>query len=386
MARRATTASSKTYGYIRNRISKAQSKAKLVGVLYLLGTLAMFFAGACVCALDGAFLSTKDGLKPILQFADEVKTILKGGKVASEGVSAINKIILVLYLITLLALLINVIRAFGKLNWLFKRRASYANGFNRNMYAMDDLSKRFSGSFHALIVYNLFAYVLAEGQVSITTYGFGILAIGFAIHIFCGLMEGKTPLFTTGAKVEEEPREFGLFTFFLRNVLQIVAVIAVLYFFLPSSIFCKTLQLIIEKTLVAGDTAWLAENVVTLLPFFIESLTWIFIIVLIKHATSATEFNRDCLDADGIKNFTIFSFLVAVCLSGIYLLPRFGIGEVIAQANGVLISACIALVAFLLDCIVRPRRHAGFDDYDELDVDAYFNVNSDETKYNNTII
>ena len=189
-----------------------------------------------------------------------------------------------------------------------------------------------------------------------------------------------------GTKVEEEPREFGSFIFILRNVLQIVAIGAILYFFLPNSTLLASLQQIVENVVVLGDTAWFVKNVTTLLPFFIETFAWICMIVLIKHATSTTEFNRDCLDGSGMKNFAVFSLLLTVCLAGIYLLPQFGIGQAVTQTNHLLISACVALIAFLADCIVRPRRRVRFDDYDELDVDAYFNVNNEETKYNNTII
>lgn len=389
MAHKVKSAASKKYGFIRNRISKAQGRAKFAGFLYLLGTIALAAASVAVCALSGICLSTDNGLLPIVKLISEVKSLFTGGitSVIQDSALLMKALVLVLYICTVLAVVINALRCFGKLNWLFKRRASYVNGFNRNMYAMDDLSKRFSGSLASLVAFGVFATLFTEGAVKVTTYGLIVLGAGLVLHIFCGLIEGKTPLFTTGEKVEEEEREYGLFVFFLRNLVQIAAVGAIIYFVLPASSFATDLKEVLDKVVVSKDFAWFTANIMTLIPFFAELLAWICTIVLIKHVTAATEYNRDCLDGDGMKNFAVFSLFTALCFGAIVLLPYLGIGlaagETATLNTKLLIGAGVAFAAFLLDCIVRPRHRATYED---LDVDAYFGEIDEAVKYNNTII
>ncbi|MBQ8323456.1 MAG: hypothetical protein IJX91_05765 [Clostridia bacterium] len=374
---------------LRKRVKTVQGRAKFTGFLYLLGTIALLAVGAVVCPLSGTCLTTASGLLPVLQLVEEIKALFTGDitNVIKDGALLMKALILVLYIATLLALLINTCRSFGKLGWLFKRRASYANGFNRNMYAMDDLGKRFSGSLAALVIFYVFAYLFTDGEPKFTMYGYIALGAGLALHIFCGLLEGKVTLFTTGEKIEEEEREYGLFVFFLRNLVQIAAVGAIVYFFAPVSTFGTDLKEVLDKLVVVRDFAWLKSNITALIPFLVELVAWICMIVLIKHATAATEYNRDCLDGDGMKNFAVFAFFAALCFGAIALLPYLGVGvatgETAVLNTKALIATGVAFAAFLFDCIVRPRHRGGYDD---LDVDAYFGESYETAKYNNTII
>jgi hypothetical protein len=129
-------------------------------------------------------------------------------------------------------------------------------------------------------------------------------------------------------------------------------------------------------------------NIKLLVPLAVELLVWLSLIVLIKHATAATEFNRDGLDGAGMKNFAIFAFIGAACLAGLALLPKFGFGEWLNVAaselnKNLIIAAGVAFVGFLLDCFVRPRWKGGYDD---VDTDAYFSDSYEQPKYNNTIV
>ena len=358
--------------------------------LYFLGTIALCVAGFAVVFMKDTFLSTENGLLPVMKFYSELMSLIKdNGFKGILGSSAllVKALALVIYAGMLIALVINLLRAFGKLGWLFKRRASYANGFNRNAYAMDDLSKRFSGSLTSLIVCNLLVYLLTTTSeisiLSFTLYGYATLGAGLALHFICGLIEGHVTLFTTGEKVEEEEREYGLFVFFVRNVIQLVAVGAILFLFLPFSTLKSGVTSLLDTLVVQKNFASLASvsGMKALLPFIVEVFLWIFLTVLIKHATAATEFNRDCLDCVGMRNFALFGFFTTLCLAGLALFPK--IGTEGALVTKLLIAAGVAFVAFLLDCIIRPRHHGS---YDEVDVDAYFPDNPDDAKYNNTII
>lgn len=374
---------------LKKRVRKIQRRAKFTGFLYFLGTLALAAASIAVCTLNGTCLSTANGLLPILKLVDEVKSLFDGGivNVIKDSALLIKTLVLVLYISTVLATLINALRCFGKLNWLFKRRASYTSGFNRNMYAMDDLSKRFSGSLTSLIVCGMFTALVTGGTVKLTDFGLIVLGAGLLLHIFCGLLEGKTTLFTTGEIIEEETREFGLFPFFFRNLIQIAAVGAIVYFFLPFSSFSSDLERVLDNVVVGKNFGWLISNIMTLVPFIVELVAWIFMIILIKHATAATEFNRDCLDGNGMKNFAVFALLTALCFGALAVLPYLGIGleagETAALNTKLLIAAGVAFAAFLLDCIVRPKHRSVYED---LDVDAYFGESNETAQYNNTII
>ena len=291
----------------------------------------------------------------------------------------------------LLTMLINVLRSIGKLGWLFKRRASYSNGFNRNMYAMDDMAKRFANSLYTLVVMHLFIYLFSsglavEGQaLQITMNAYIALGVGLGLHFVCGLIGGTVTLFSTGEKVEEEVRENGLFVFLIRNLIQMAAVGAIAYFLLQETVFVAKIQeilrLVLEEQKPLFEIDWLSA-----IPAGIELLAWIFVAVLAGHAIADTEFNRDGVVGSGMRNFAVFSFLTTLVLAAGIALPMLGIGvaEATAQINqNLLIAAAVAFVAFLLDCIVRPRIRDDFG-FDDVDIDAYFE--GGEQRYNNTII
>lgn len=380
---------------LKKRVRKIQNRAKFTGILYLLGTIGLVAIAACLPLLTGTCIT--DGVTmPVLTFYQPIVDLFAKGTEAFTSLTAakITDLIVVgLFGIMLLTMAINVLRSIGKLGWLFKRRASYSNGFNRNMYAMDDMAKRFSNSLYTLIVMHLFIYLFscgvdAEGQAvaaQITTNAYIALGVGFGLHFICGLIGGTVTLFSTGDRVEEETRENGLFVFFVRNLIQIAAVAAIAYFLIQESVLVAKIQellrLILEEGKPIVEIDWMSA-----IPAGIELIAWIFIAVLAGHAIADTEFNRDGVVGSGMRNFAIFAFLTALALAAAIALPMLGIGvaKVATELNqNLLIAAAVALVAFLLDCIIRPRAR---DDsgYDDVDMDAYFQ--GGEQRYNNTII
>lgn len=357
---------------LRKRIKAVQGRAKFVGIIYLLGALALLAAGVYfpilvgTCISDGAFLPVLTCYQPLVAFVGgDIKANL------ADQEMVLNVAVSLFYIFMVLALVFNALRSIAKLGWLFKRRASYTNGFNRNMYAMDDMGKRFSGSLAAIIIFNLLTY-LVLGGATISNYAYIVLGAGLAIHFFAGLIGGTVTLFTTGDTIEEEPREYGLFTYFVRNVIQIAAVGAIIYFLVPQSVLADGIGKVLAK-----------EFTKDLLPAAIELVAWLCILVLIKHATAATEFNRDCMDGAGMKNFAVFSFLTALAVGGLIALPYLGIVAATELNMSYVYVAAIAFVAFLLDCIIKSRNSKV--DYDDMGIEEYFRENS-EMRYNNTII
>ncbi len=382
---------------LKKRVRKIQNRAKFVGILYLLGTIALVAIAACMPLLTGTCITAVDGVTmPVMTFYQPIVNLFMSGTEAFASLTAakITELIVVaLFGIMLLTMAINVLRSIGKLGWLFKRRASYSNGFNRNMYAMDDMAKRFSNSLYTLVAIHLFIYLFscgvvpAEGQeaaVQITTNAYIALGVGFGLHFVCGLIGGTVTLFSTGDRVEEETRENGLFVFFVRNIIQLAAVATIAYFLIQESVLVAKIQellrLILEEGKPLAEIAWMSA-----IPAGIELVAWIFIAVLAGHAIADTEFNRDGVVGSGMRNFAIFSFLTALTLGAGIVLPMLGIGvaEAAALNQNLLIAAAVAFIAFLLDCIIRPRAHDD-SNYDEMDIDTYFQAG--EQRYNNTII
>ena len=392
---------------LKKRVRAVQGKAKLAGLLYLLGTVALAAVAALVVFVRGAYISPTEGELMMFKSVIDEATFLVMGDGTVGGVKAVlqdaellmRAVVLLIYAVMLLVAVINVFRCLGKLGWLFKRRASYSNGFNRNAYAMDDMSKRYSSSLAAIIVCNLLIFAL--GGVGFTQLGYFAIIGGVVLHLLAGLVEGKVTLFTTGEKMEEEEREHGLFVFFVRNILQLAVLAGIFLFFVcnpfevnkstsantTNTVLGSVLLEVLDLAVVQRDFGALM-NMQLLVPFAVEVFVWISLIVLIKHATAATEFNRDGLDGTGMKNFAAFAFIGAVCLAGLALLPMFGFGEWLNVAESemnknLIIAAAVAFVGFLLDCFVRPRVRGSYDD---VDTDAYFSDGYEQPKYNNTIV
>lgn len=376
-------------GLVKKRIRKVQRKAKWTGLFYLIGTIVLAAFGLMFSMVDGSVVSTADGQMPIMFAIDKFSTLSAEGKFAEVTKSPllfVNVVGLVIYVAMALVLVINVIRSVAKLGWLFKRRASYANGFNRNAYAMDDMSKRFSSSLAWLINANLLLYLVPNTNNAKTVSMMGIvaLAIGLVIRILAGLSEGKVTLFTTGDRVEEEKREFGMGKFFLRSLVQIVVGFAVIYLFAPIDNIGNN-GVLLHLMQETPDTA-AAFDLTRLAPLAVELIAWVFVMALVKRIVSATEFNRDGMEAAGIKKFKVLSIFTALFVVVLALLPMIGFGPAGAELNtGLLIVAAVAIVGAILDSVIKPHYYDNTEDL-EMPMDQYFVVSDEMARYNNTII
>ncbi len=367
---------------LRKRVRAIQGRAKFVGILYLLGSIGLAALVACMPLLTGTCLT--DGKKfPVLTFYIPLKDLFKGGVkgLRSLGVEQMcNAFTALLFGILLLTLLINVLRSIGKLGWLFKRKASYANGFNRNMYAMDDMADRYSSSLAAIVSINLLVYLFTGTGVKFTNFAYVTLGVGFGVHFIAGLIGGTVTLFTTGERLEEQEREGGLFVYFIRNLIQIAAVAAIVFFLAKESVFFTELKNLLDK-LVVQKAGFKSIQWKTLIPAGVELVAWLIVFVLIKHATAETEFNRDGIAGAGMRNFTVFSFFAVLAIGALVAFPYLGIGGAKVLNKNLVIAAAVAFVAFLFDCILKSRQ----SDYDDFDTDAYFR-DGENARYNNTII
>jgi len=376
---------------LAKRVKKVQGNAKFAGMLYFLGALAMAAVVAVLPVLTGTVLG--DAMLPVLAFYAPIVALFDGGagNIMNnlKGLNAAgwsDLLIALFYGIMLIVVVINVLRTFGNFGWLFKKKASYTYGFNRNAYAMDNLAKIFTASFAAFVTMNLLIYLVA-GTATIGMFGFVGLGAGVAIHFIAGLVGGKVTLFTIDDNIEEEPREFGLFVYFVRNLLQIAVVAVVLYFLVPEAVFGAALPNMVISAL-NGDIAALID-----IPVLVELVAWLCIFVMIRHAVAATEFNRDCIDGTGMKNFRIFSFFAAIALAGIIVLPMVGVVPEAEMNMNIVIAAAAAFVGFLLDCIIKSRRPKEreeveeiVEDTEDVAVEDYLRESAEIARYKNTII
>ena len=369
---------------VKKRIKSVQRKAKWAGLFYLLGTIVLAVAALAIGLLDNTILST--GEMPIMAAINKLTTVdfanLSTRNVAHLAVIAV-------YLVMVLVLVVNVLRSFGKLGMLFKRRASYTNGFNRNMYAMDDMSKIYSCSLATIINCTLLMFLgtkcatYSHGiTVAVSQMGLIVLVAGLAIRLLVGLIEGKVTLFTTGDHIEEETREFGLGVFFLRSLLQVVVTVAVVYLLAPNSNLGNNGIMGALLAQPFDPNAVLAAP--GLIPFVVEVVMWLVVMALVKRTVSAAEFNRDGMEAKGIKAYKVATFFTMVLVAVFAVLPMLTSPEAVLNTN-LLIVAAVALVGFILDCSIRPQYHNSTADM-EMGVDEYFNVSDEMARYNNTII
>lgn len=386
---------------LKKRVRKIQKRAKFVGFLYLLGTIGLAAIVALMPLLIGTCIAPDETAMPLLTFYQPILDLVAN----EEGfdltiAAAVNMIVVVLFAAMLLTLIINVFRSFANLGWLFKRRASYSYGFNRNMHAMDDMAKRFSNSLYTMVMVHLFICLLsgglaAEGEegVAVTLFAYIALGLGLGIHFICGLIGGKVTLFllSTNNRVEEETRENGLFIFFVRNLIQIALVFVIISMVMQESVFLATVQGIgsFVSDMLSGEEE-VALDVMAILPGVVEVVAWLFIAVLAGHAFAPTEFNREGVIGAGMRNFGVFAFFSTIMLVVVALMPMLFAeeGEEVALNMNLIIAAVVAFVGFVLDCAIRPRERWDYD-YDEVDVEAYFqngeqrySYRAEEQRYN----
>ncbi len=349
-------------GLLKKRVNAIHSRAQFVGIMYVLATFALAAVVAIVPMLNNTAMYAKNTVM-VVAYYNSLKALFEMEMETLMQPDALIVLIqFAVYFVLLLTLVVNALRTLGKLNWLFKRRASYVNGFNRNMYAMDAIGKRFSGSFAAVVIcYLLFAVLAPRGEnlelPTFTLAGYITLGMAVLVRFVFGAMEGNVTLFTNGNKIVEKKRDHSVISYFIRNLMQIAVLGGMFYFLNIGTAFGAGFENILTQILVEGDMMYIIN--VNTLPVYLELLGLICLMVMIKHATASTEYNRECNQTSGKYNFTIFALIAAVAFGAIIVFPFVGIGlpeGVEATLNmPILWTAVIALSGFILDCCCRVR-------------------------------
>ncbi len=350
---RKTTALTSRGLYLRKRIARNRSRAKFVGILYLLASIAL---AATVCLFP--LLKHELAALEVMEFWKIFKPATFNGFSLSNTDLLYNLAVNGLYALMLLGLIINVLRSLGKLGWLFKKSANKSYGFNRNVYAMEDLGSIFSGSYAVMLVtYFLIAVICKDyGGNTYEIDEIMLLAVlggGIFIHLFCGIVGAKTRYYDfNNGEIVEQNRVVGRFAPFFRNLLQLASVFALMYFFLEVTTINVTLPKLLEK----GGAAAFVKDIPALIEFAAQVVILLCLFVLAKHATATTEYNFDGVHGSGMKNFRVFSFFIFLLAGGAAAYKYLMVKPAVIDKN-LLIVAGIAFGTFVIELIMRkmPR-------------------------------
>ncbi len=356
--------------YLRKRIAGNRSCAKFTGIIYLLATAALA-AAVCIFPLLTHELAKLD----VLNFWRIFNGTTFKNLSLSNTALIYELTISVLYALMLLGLAVNVLRSLGKLGWLFKKRANKTYGFNRNVYAMEDLGKIFSGSYILVLFTYFFIAVLCK-DFNGKTYEIdkwimlAVLGGGLFIHFFCGILGTKTRYYDLeDGQIVEEKRIVGRFAPFFRNVLQLGAVFAIMYYFLQVT----TLNTIIPELFSLSGIKALVKDLPQLITAISQVVILLCTLVLAKHATATTEYNFDGAHGAGMKNFRVFSFFTFLAAGGTLLYRYLLVKGSVVDMN-LLIIAAIAFAMFVIELIMRkmpkfPGQKKNTVDEEEFTID-----------------
>lgn len=350
----------KKYLHIKHCIKKMQGRAKWVGTLYVIA-MALIIGLACFqpITFEGGAIGVFEFWKPFTLFTSggDLLTIIMD--------NVISLTIALLYAVMLLIVLINFISALCHMGWLFKKKASKLYGFNRNMYAMDDIEKNYSSTFKTIVCIYLVIAILAVNVQFNLLFGGALIGIGVFFHFLCGMLAGNTSLFTVDGEIVEEKRKVGTFSTFVRNLLQVLVTAGIVFFLVKSAGAITTFVLALVN---GGLDAYLSSPTTLILPIA-RLLLLIFAICMICYAFGTTEFEPSGKNAGGRKTFkwvSFFTFLVSFGTTLFYALY-----DKTPLDGSLMAIAGIALVAFILEICLRKFPKTKEKNPDDVDANKY---------------
>lgn len=339
---------------LKRRVRQVQGRAKAAGIVYLLGTAMLLLCATCVLGVAGTCLHTeKSGgiLLPVLTFYLPLLDAVQGRRALWAPQTVLDCIAVIAYALMVIVIAVCFLYCLSKINWLFKRRASYVNGFNRNMYAMDAMAKCYSVSFSVSVICGFVIMLASNLTVSnVNVYGYAVLGLGVAVHFVGGLISGSVTLFTSGKRIQEQVRPNGLLMHVVRNVLQIVSVTWVAYLLLKqNSVYTALLSLPnILFPADGGAIAWWRLG-----PIAVALAAWLGVAMMTAYACSAKEFDRDGMSAYGIQRFTTFALVVCAAVVGMTYWPLPDLAAVQSVNQDYMLAAAVAGITCLLNWILR---------------------------------
>ncbi len=333
----------------RKRIKKAHSKAKLVSGLYTLGSLVLMVL---------VFLTTLN-VKFAGNYSLSIATFFRPLIGIFKEMNLVAVVSMVLYLFMVVFAIINFFKCFSKFGRILRRSYKNITTCNKNMLLMEEAGDAFSRTFVAYVIISFIITMLSYAQVDaagnviqmpFTLFGLIALAVGLVIHFVAGTIGGTISIFIVGASVEEKQREDKVGIFLLRNLVQVIVIAAIWYFFVPATNLYDQLGLMANKSpecLLTNPS----KDMLAFIGLVLQPVACIWIIFLIKHSLSTTEYNLSGMYGPGMNVFRVFSIFTGITAAGLFVLDLFK-GEMISNY---LLVAIVALVGFILDLIIKPR-------------------------------
>lgn len=335
----------------RKKIKKTHTKTKVVSGLYTLGALALMVL-VFLTTLNVRFAG--DYSLSIATFFRPLINIFKG------DFNLVAVVVMLMYLFMVIFTIINFFKCFSKFGRVLRRSYKNVTTCNKNMLLMEEAGDAFSASLVSYVVISFLITMLSYAQkdaagavvqMPFTLFGWIALAVGLVIHFVGGTIGGTVSIFIVGASVEEKQREDKIIIFLIRNLIQVVVLVAIWLFFVPATNLYYQLALMMEKSpdcLLTNPSG----DMMAFIGLILQPVACVWLVFLMKHALSSTEYNLSGMYGPGMNVFRIFSALTGVTAVGLFVLDLFN-GEMIINY---LFVAIIAIVGFVLDLIIAPRE------------------------------
>ncbi len=335
--------------YVQKRTKRAWGRARFVGVLYFLGTLALAVLAFLPVIGEISFSYGALGLTTFWKPFTELGLLLSG---ETRVGAAANLVLAVLYALPLLVCVLSAFCSLSKLDNLFMK-GNRRIGYNQSYLALNKMANTFSASYAAISVCSMcLIFLTGTGW----TYLFYFASAGFlALHFFCGLIGGTVSRFSLEEGFVETPRKYGLWSVFFRNLIQFTAVTAILSFFVKVNVI-PAVFIYLEDGFFANVSSMTFEEMAGYLVFPIsEVIMLLCTIIILRHACNPTEFALDGPNAKGRKTVRVASFLLmlfSLVINGcLFYLAEEKTFD--ALSKELLYISGIALGLFIFECLLK---------------------------------
>lgn len=339
---------------VRKKVRKVHKKARLVGILYLLGTLAAIVLSFLPC------------LK--IQFASDESTLFIGNFFRPFlwifGGNFTGVLVFLLYFILIISNLVYLFRIFAGFRRVMKKNDKNVNACNRNVSAMEEMGVTFSRTVFTIVLLYMLMFVVTpssgsllfdRNKSSLELFGILLVAVAVLIHFVAGAIGATCSIFMVGVSIEEKTRPDGVFVYIIRSFIKIVAAFALAAMVLPVCTIHEAIPNIFEFNF---DALMPDGDIMPLLGLVLQILAVVFISLCMKHALSALEFNLVGMDAYGMRRYAVFALISGIICIGAFIVDKNWKAEPPTMIYNYLVAGVVAIVVFVLDFIVKPRVEA----------------------------
>jgi len=333
---------------MKRRIKKAHAKAKFAGVLYLIGSIALF----AFLFIPFLTVQTTRATKTldVKTWEVSVASFLKPVFDLGGGLNYNLLVLLpvsVIYTLMLLVGFINLLVSFSSLSGLSKKNPTRNKGYNRNFYAMKKLGNCFSGTAITILFGCLLIYALAKAEFSALVYL--PVGVGVLVRLLAGSVSAKIGRYDIEECVVEYKRSSKVGVYFLRNLIHILLLAGMVFFFAKAVSLNETMWGIAES-----GFGWLTDHVKFLIDSCLQVLLLVWLFILYNHAFHATEYNIDGMKGRGMKNYRVFSVFTAVSAIA-WFFVRYALTE--EWVVEIVLIAVLSIVAFVLDLLIKTKNN-----------------------------